>query len=256
MARSDRELLREERRKLGKAKPKRRRRNGGLTIWFRTLLVLTPLSLVALVVAAYFTPMLALERIEVSGTQRLGEQEIRSELAGLIGRPLPTISEAELTELLAEFSLIETFAFQAEPPHTLRVKIRERQPLVVLVRAGANYLYDAAGVQIAQSETVGEYPFLIFNGNPQESPQYSNAVELLLSLPIATYQQIFSVEVSSQLTSKLTLKEGNWSVIWGSNEQSLLKSEVLASLIATGLDEGVEIDVSSPNSPVVRYTDY
>ncbi|MEL0237414.1 MAG: peptidase S9, partial [Aquiluna sp.] len=70
------------------------------------------------------------------------------------------------------------------------------------------------------------------------------------------YSQVFSVEVSPQLTTKLTLKDGNWSVIWGSNEDSLLKAEVLDSLIATGLEEGVEIDVSSPNSPVVRYPDF
>jgi cell division protein FtsQ len=256
VARSDRELLREERRKLGKAKPKKRRKIGGLTIWFRSLAVASPIALVALVLAAYFTPILALERIVITGNERLSAQDVRAELTSLMGRPLPTISEAELTGLLADFSLIETFTFRAEPPHTLRVKVRERQPLVVLVRGGENFLYDAAGVQIAPAASVGEYPFLIFYGDPLASPEYRNAVELLLSLPKATYSQVFSVEVSPQLTTKLTLKDGNWSVIWGSNEDSLLKAEVLDSLIATGLEEGVEIDVSSPNSPVVRYPDF
>jgi hypothetical protein len=67
---------------------------------------------------------------------------------------------------------------------------------------------------------------------------------------------VFSVEVSAQLTSKLTLKERDINVIWGANDEALLKAEVLDALIANGVEDSVTIDVSSPNSPVVRYSDY
>jgi hypothetical protein len=66
---------------------------------------------------------------------------------------------------------------------------------------------------------------------------------------------VFSISVSSALTSKLTLRQQSLEVIWGSNEDALLKAEVLDSLIATGLDDDVTVDVSSPTSPVVRYPD-
>ena len=66
-------------------------------------------------------------------------------LEELVGKPLTTVSQDNVADLLADFALIETFALQAEPPHTLTVKIRERQPIVILVRGGKNYLYDAAG---------------------------------------------------------------------------------------------------------------
>ena len=255
MGRSERELLKNEKKRLKKQKPKRTGA-GPFTIWARILLILTPLALGALVAASFLTPLFAIERINVSGNERIETGEVTAALSGLRGRPLTTVSADELATLLSDISLIETFTFTAEPPNTLRVKIRERQPLLVLFREGENWLYDAAGVKIEPTGVVGEHPFLVFQGDPAEDARYKYAVELLLSLPLTTYQGIFSVEVSEQLTSKLTLKERGITVIWGDNDEALLKAEVLDSLIATGVEDSVTIDVSSPNSPVVRYSDY
>lgn len=255
MGRSERELLKTEKRRLKKQKP-RRSGPGPFTIWARILIIVTPLVLGSLVAASFFTPLLAIERITVSGNERIETAEVTSALDELRGRPLTTVSALELAELLGEISLIETFTFTAEPPNTLRVKIRERQPLLVLFREGQNWLYDAAGVRIEPTEVLGEHPFFVFQGDPEEDTRYKYAVELLLSLPIKTYEGVFSVEVSEQLTSKLTLKERDITVIWGDNQDALLKAEVLDSLMATGVEDSVTIDVSSPNSPVVRYSDY
>lgn len=255
MGRSERELLRTEKKRLKKQKPKRSG-VGPFTIWARILLVVTPLTLGSLVAASFLTPLFAIERISVSGNERIETSAVTSALSELRGRPLTTVSANELAGLLSEISLIETFTFTAEPPNTLRVKIRERQPLLVLFREGENWLYDAAGVRIEPTAVLGEHPFLVFQGDPAEDSRYRYAVELLLSLPISTYASVFSVEVSEQLTSKLTLKERDITVIWGDNQDALLKAEVLDSLIATGVEDSVTIDVSSPNSPVVRYSDY
>ena len=255
MSKSDKELLQTERKRLKKQKP-RKTGSGPFTIWARILLILTPITIGGLVAASFFTPLLAIERISVSGNDRIETAEITAALNELKGRPLTTVSADELSVLLGDISLIETFTFAAEPPNTLRIKVRERQPLLVLFRDGENWLYDAAGVRIQTTSILGEQPFLVFQGDPTNDSRYEYAVELLLSLPLATYAQVFSVEVSEQLTSKLTLKERDITVIWGANDEALLKAEVLESLLATGLEDSVTIDVSSPNSPVVRYSDY
>lgn len=252
MRSTDRELIREEKRRLGK-KSRATRRLSGFTIWARVLFVLTPITLTSLVLASYFTPLLAIEQVVVSGTERIQSAEIVQALGELEGRPLTTVSSEEVATLLADFALIETFTMQAEPPNTLRLKIRERAPLVIMVRGGQNYLFDAAGVQISKTEELGEYPFFDFNGDPALDPRFQVGIELLLSLPKETYAQVFSISVSSALTSKLQLRRQSLEVIWGSNEDALLKAEVLNSLIATGLDDNVTVDVSSPTSPVVRY---
>lgn len=258
MKKVERQLLAQERRRI-KGKKTRgvasKKRLGPFAAWGRILAILGPIFLAGILIASFFTPLLAVQSITIVGNERIATKDIDEALASLYERPMTTISEAEVTELLADFSLIETFTFQAEPPNTLRVNIRERQPILVLVRSGVNYLYDAAGVQIAATDEIGSYPFFAFTGNPVDSPQYQTAVELLLSLPLSTYQQIFSVEVSQALIVKLVLRDTNLQVFWGSTDQALLKSKVLDSLIATGLDGAITVDVSSPNSPVVQYPD-
>lgn len=257
MKKPEREILGQEIRRL-KRKDKKPIKSslGPFAIWGRILVVGGPTILAIVIAASYLTPLFAIERIVVSGTERISASDIEQKLEPLLERPLTTVGEAEMTELLSGFPLIETFTFQAEPPHTLKVTIRERQPIVTLVRGGKNYLYDAAGIQVGEADDTKSYPFLVLIGDPKDNPRFSAAIELLLSLPVETYSQIFSIEVSPQLTSKLTMRETNTVVLWGDSSQSLLKAEVLDSLIATGVEAGVLIDVSSPNAPVVTYPDF
>lgn len=258
LKRPERELLAKERKRISSRtkidKPKSSL--GPFALFSRAFFMLSPLVLIGLVAATFFTPLLAIDKIVISGTERLEPKKISKALESLDGRPLTTVSEDEVAELLSDFTLIETFAIQAEPPHTLNVKIRERQPIVVLVRSGKNYLYDAAGIQIEQATGPVKLPYLNIKGNPKDNPQFSTAMEVLLSLPVKTYQRVYSIEVSEQLTTKLVLKKSNITVIWGDTKQALLKNEVLMTLLKTGLKESVVVDVSSPNAPVVTYPNY
>lgn len=257
MKKPEREILGQEKRRLGRnQKRPPKTKIGPFAIWGRILFIAGPVILGSVIAASFLTPMFAVQNIVIAGTERLAADKLQGSLSSLKERPLTTISEQELAELLGGYSLIETFTFQAQPPHTLKVTIRERQPILVLVRGGKNYLYDPAGVQIAEAEDTKTYPFLVLIGDPKDNPRFDAAVETLLSLPIATYNQVFSIEVTPQLTSKLVLRESNTVVLWGDANQSLLKAEVLDSLIATGVDDGVLIDVSSPNAPVVTYPDF
>jgi cell division protein FtsQ len=249
--------LGQEKKRLKRSEKKVTRRSlGPFAIWGRFLLVFGPLSLTAIILASYFTPLFAIQNIVITGTERVDASVIQKRMDPLLGRPLPTVSETELTEILRDYPLIETFTFQAQPPGTLRIKLRERQPVVVLNRAGQNYLYDAAGVQIAISTQTKAHPFLVLIGDPANNPRFDAAIELLLALPLDTYGKVFSIEMTPQLTAKLVLRDSNTVVLWGDSGQSLFKSEVLFSLIATGVEDGVLIDVSSPNAPVVTYPDF
>lgn len=257
MKKPEREILGQEKKRIKRAEKKTPKRNlGPFAIWGRFLLIFGPVTLSAVILASFFTPMFAIQNIEVTGTERLSNDSVERSLSVLEQRPLTTISEAEVAQLLRQFPLIETFTFQAEPPHTLKIKIRERQPVVVLVKGGKNYLYDPAGVQIAEAEDTKTYPFLVLIGDAKDNPRFDAAIELLLSLPTETYQQVFSIEVTPQLTSRLVLRESNTVVLWGDSSDSILKAKVLDSLIQTGVEDGVLIDVSSPNAPVVTYPDF
>lgn len=259
MKKPERELLGREVKRIKSVRnrdQKTKRKLSGFAIWARILAVGGPVILMSVVVATFVTPMLAIEQIRVVGNERIKASAVMGAMEELVGKPLTTVSQDQVAQLLSDFPLIETFALQAEPPHTLTVKVRERQPVVTLLRGGKNYLYDAAGVKISEAAAGDSYPYLRLAGDPTKDPKFETAVEVLLSLPVKTYKQVFSIEVSEQKTTRLVLKKTDIKVIWGNTEKALLKSEVLQSLIATGLKNNVTIDVSSPNAPVVTYPNY
>lgn len=259
MRKPERELLAQEKKRLkkqGKSDRPKKPSTGGFTIWGRIVGIVGPLLLIGLVAATFFTPLLAIENVQVTGIERLNQKKVEKALEALVDKPLTAVSEAEVGALLSEFGLVETFALQAEPPHTLTIKIRERQPILILAAGSKNFLYDAAGVKIAEAQASDDFPYLKLAGDPTQDERYKVAVEVLLSLPVANYHQIFSIEVSRQLTTNLVLRDSDIKVIWGDAKDALLKAEVLDSLIATGQKKGVTIDVSSPNSPVVTYPNY
>lgn len=247
-----RELINQERRKKTRSR-KPRNSLGPFAAWGRVIGLFAPVMIVSLLVAAFFTPLFAVKQIVVTGTDRLQAERLATSLETLTDKPLTTISTEDVAKLLAGYELIETFALQAEPPSTLRVKIRERQPLLILTLSGQNFMFDAAGVRIAQATSADNYPLLRFQGNPQQDPRFKHAVELLLGLPLETYQGIQSLSVSEQLTSQFTLRDRGIDVFWGSNSDPLLKAEVLDSLLKTSGERLSRVDVSSPNAPVVGF---
>lgn len=251
MQKPNRELIRQERRKTPRVRLGRTL--GPFTIWGRVLVVLTPIIVISLLIAAFFTPLFAIKQITVVGTERLSAEKLVSTLQPLLDKPLTMVSNQEVTDLLSGFELIETFALQAEPPNTLRVKVRERQPLLIINQSGQRQMFDAAGVRIAVATPQDNFPVFDFQGNTQQDPRFAHAVELLLSLPLDTYSSIGSISVSDQLTSQFVLRDSGIKVFWGANTEPLLKAEVLESLLQTSGDKVRRIDVSSPNSPVVGF---
>lgn len=215
--------------------------------------MLVPIVSISLVIAALFTPLFAIKEITVVGTQRLNSEKLVATLQPLLGKSLTMVANQEVADLLAGFELIETFALQAQPPSTLRVKVRERQPLLIINQSGQRQMFDAAGVRIAVAEAQDEFPVFDFQGNTQQDPRFAQAVELLLSLPFETYSRIGAISVSDQLTSQLILKGSGIKIFWGANSDPLLKAEVLESLLATSGEKVRRIDVSSPNAPVVGF---
>ncbi|MEY3972222.1 MAG: hypothetical protein RLY84_615, partial [Actinomycetota bacterium] len=120
MRKPNRELIEQERRKKVRAK-KPGNELGAFTRWARLLALITPVTIIILLIAAFFTPLFSVKEISVVGVERLSAEKLEATLQTLAGKPLTMIRTEEVADLLAGFELIETFALQAEPPSTLRV---------------------------------------------------------------------------------------------------------------------------------------
>ena len=215
-------------------------------------------SLILLVLATIFTPLLAIEKIEVTGVNRLKEKSIVNALTSQLGKPLPTVSASEIASALKVFPLIESYSIVSLPPHTLSIQIIERQPIGVILVGGAKYLYDPAGVRIGISNGSENLPEITINGAPEKSAQFKAAIEVLLALPAGLLQRVAEINAKSKDDVSLRLRGyAGQKIIWGDGSDSVLKSRVLDALIVNQKKtDRVTFDVSSPNAPVVRYGNF
>jgi len=215
-------------------------------------------SLLLLVLATIFTPILAVEKIEVSGIKRLKEKSIINALKSQVGKPLPLVSAADISTSLKTFALIESFSIISLPPHTLRVQISERQPIGIISVGGTKYLYDPAGVRIGISNGYEKLPVIWIEGEPGSSKQFDSAIDVLMALPAKLLAQVSEINAKSKDDVSLTLRGyAGQRIIWGDGSNSVLKSKVLDALIANQKKtDRVTFDVSSPSAPVVRYGNF
>lgn len=216
------------------------------------------LLLVALVLATMFTPLMAIDTIKITGVHRMKIAAIRNAVNSLKGTPLTLVNEAALAKRLSGFPLIESFTTISLPPHTLELDILERQPIGLVQMGGNTYLYDPAGVRIGPARRSSVFPLILVNGDPRSSTNYREAVDVLLALPASLYPKIYSIQATTKDDVHLTIRGiSNRHIIWGDASQSLLKSKVLAALMAnTKHTATVTFDVSSPTTPTVRYGAY
>ncbi|CAB4612630.1 MAG: FtsQ-type POTRA domain-containing protein [Actinobacteria bacterium] len=212
--------------------------------------------LMALILAAVYSPLLAIERLSVRGEKLVSEKEIKAALKGQIGKPLPQVNDDEIAKSLKRFPLIESFSVISAPPHTLIIKVTERTPIAVVWVDGYGYaFFDPAGVRVGRADNRSKLPTLEISGTPGKSPSFKAAIEVLLALPAELLPRISTMTAKSKDDVSFRLRGyAGQKVIWGDPSQAVLKSKVLAALIENqSKNDRVTYDVSSPQTPVVRY---
>ena len=214
--------------------------------------------LILLILATMFTPLLAVEKLEVTGTKRINNKTVLKALEKQIGVPLPMVNASSIADALAPFSLVDSFSVVSLPPHTLRIAITERQPICIVTVAGVDYLYDPAGIRVGNVGNSDNYPRIAIVGDPKGSAEFTAAIDVLLALPADLLGRIATVDAKSKDDVSMRLRgNAGQRIVWGDGSQSVLKSKVLAALIKNQKKtDYVTFDVSSPTAPVVRYGNF
>jgi cell division protein FtsQ len=214
--------------------------------------------LLAIVAGATFSPALAIKEIYVTGTERINPELISKALQSHIGTPLPLLDEKSVATSLASFALIESFSATAVPPNGLQVKISERQAISVVAVKGERWLYDPAGVRVAQATGTEELPEIQISEEPRNSQRFRNAIDVLMALPEDLLHEVEFIEARSKDDVQMSLRSSrDQRIMWGDSSDSVLKSNVLQALMANHQKtQSVTFDVSSPNAPVVRFDNF
>ena len=206
--------------------------------------------LVAVVVIAAYSPLMALREVRIEGAQRIPAEQLRAAFDGELGTPLPLVTSDDVYDALADFPLIETYSTETIPPGTLVVRIVERTPVGVIEASRGLELVDAAGVVIDRPETRPEgMPRIEVEGGVT-GEGFRAAASVVRSLPADVRAQLELVTAATPDDVRFTLV-GGATVVWGSADDSTLKATVLATLMrAAPAGEVSRFDVSAPMSPV------
>ena len=212
------------------------------------------LTMVALVFAAVFSPILALRTIRVDGTTRVDAASVMTAVESQLGTPLALIDYSRITDQLTAFPLIRSYVTEIVPPDTLLIHVVERQPVGTIVADGTFRLVDPAGIVIQESpDRVPGVPLIDLAGTTTDGPGFASMVEVLLSLPPSLLAQVDTISATTQDNVSLLLAGVGQRVTWGSADNSAQKATLLAALIAaTDPSQAGEFDVSAPSNGVFR----
>lgn len=217
----------------------------------------TVLGLVAaLLAAAIFSPILAVGTISVTGTKLVTADQVRTALEPLKGKPLPQVSEDEVSRMLEPLVQIKSVSMQARPPSELVVQVLERIP-VALVKQGEQYeLVDVDGVVLATTADPSSVPLPVIDGGAGTIGKdlFEATAAVLGALPPDVLSKLSNASAQSVDAVELKLVDGQ-SIIWGNAGEKELKAKVLAALLKVPADPKNPVhvyDVSAPRHPVTR----
>ncbi|SFR79040.1 cell division protein FtsQ [Agromyces sp. CF514] len=206
------------------------------------------LLVVAVLIGAY-SPIMALRDVRVEGASRVQAADVAAAFEPMLGTPLALVDRASVQEAMSGFPLIETYQTEAVPPGTLVVRIVERTPVGVIETDDGLALVDAAGVVMDRPESRPEGQPLITVDGGVSGDGFRAVASVVRALPADVRAQVTAA--SAETADDVTLQVGDAKVVWGSAEESGLKADVLAALLAAAPPGSVSLyDVSAPTSPV------
>lgn len=235
-------------------------------LWRHAWWIMLALVLLATVAGAVFwlsqSSLMAIETIEVEGNRSVPvEQILETATPLLMGESLMRISYDELERSLTAMPFIEAVEFERGFPHTLRVRVQERQAGANLAAAeGRLLLLSSEGYVLAELEAADEsYPVISTSeacaaevGEVPDCPDVKVGVRFVTDIPTSFNQGFSDVAVEQGYIRARTMTGAL--VTFGTLDDYGLKFEVLRQLLARTAAQGmlVIIDVSVPERPVTR----
>ena len=213
-------------------------------------------AVAAVLLAAVYSPWLAMDSVSVSGTRLLTPAQVQVALEPLKGKPLPQISDQEVAALLEPLVQVKSVSVQARPPSGLAVTVRERVP-VALVKQGKQYqLVDVEGVRLAVTNdpTTVKLPVIDGGAGTIGKDLFRATAAVLGALPADVLARLSNASAQSVDAVQLKLVDGQ-TIIWGNASDRELKAKVLAALLKVPEDPKNPVrvyDVSVPRHPVTR----
>jgi cell division protein FtsQ len=196
----------------------------------------------------YFSPLLVVQQVTVTGHQQLRADQVVAAARVPMGTPLARQNVAAIARRATALPAVQAASVSRRWPDTLTVSITERRPMLAVRQPGGFALIDSDGVAFAESPSLPD-AVLQAEVNPSDRALLLQVGTVAAALSGGLGPQVSAVAASDAERISLKLKSGV-AVNWGNATDSALKAEIVTALLKT---ERVDsIDVSSPHNPAVR----
>jgi cell division protein FtsQ len=202
--------------------------------------------------------VLDVDRIIVSGADRTSADEVIEAGRLATGEPMLDVDAEQAAAQIRSLPWIQEVAIEREWPATLRVVVRERQPVAVIATTDERWaLVDAEHVVVAHLDEPSDRWVRIAGVTPAGAPgtvvddTSSDAIDLAPQLPSYLVPHVESL--SRTATDELELKLRNGVVIrWGRTDQVAEKLRAINTVFGHVERCGMTVvDVRVPDTPVV-----
>ncbi|MEZ5213080.1 cell division protein FtsQ/DivIB [Gordonia sp. (in: high G+C Gram-positive bacteria)] len=237
------------------------RRAGRRRLW-RALGILALLAVLGgLVAAAYFSPLMSVREVQVTGTAGVPQQEVLTVAEVPMGKPLLQVDTAAIARRVSRIPAVEAVRVDRSYPSALHIAVTERTPralikqadgrLGVMDRLGVVYVAYASRAAMGKTAiggvALGDLPVLDVSDPGPRDPTTLAALEMIGGLPGWLRPQVESVSASSPADLTLHLTKGR-TVIWGDAERGADKADALSHILPMA---GNTYNVSAPDYPAV-----
>lgn len=232
----------------------RRRRRRGIIVLIAGLA-----ALLGLIATIYYSPLLPLRNIEISGNELLTDGQAEELLSDLYGEPVAQVGPGDVRQRLEEQNVLAEVDSRLELPDTLVVEVVEHPPVAEVHQDSDVHLYNEHGEIIrtfagAEQLDAEDYatPQVSSEAALEDEAVFGTIVSVLGQLPPEARAQMDSATADSIDSVQLELTDGRV-VVWGSDDRGQEKAAVLEAILASEDDAFTEaevIDISTPSTPV------
>jgi cell division protein FtsQ len=213
-----------------------------------------------LVWGLFFSPLLAVREVEVAGSKHTSAADIVA--AARLGREdnLLLLSSDPVVEAVERLPWVRSARLDRMLPGTVRIRIMERRPRMVLSLGAARWTIDATGRVLESGSKVKGLPVLagvrvetIEPGLTLKTSEAREALAAYRSLPRSIKRRVVGVFAST--TERITFSlDDQTQIRYGAAEDIAAKNDVLTALLRRLRAEGsatAYIDVRVPARPAV-----
>jgi cell division protein FtsQ len=226
--------------------------------WARRWLAWKPVLVVLLVLLlagllgwlVYFSSFLSVKGVDVQGVRQLSAGQIRAAAAVPQGDALATVDLDLIRTRVEALAPVRSADVSREWPDQVLITVVEREPVAVVEIAGRLQGMDEEGVVFrSYAQAPPDLP-RVETGSTTGSDALREAALVVAALPSDLAPTVDHVEAATVDEITLELRDGRL-VRWGSADDSDLKADVLADLLAARPDVAA-YDVSVPGQPTTK----